>query len=142
MHYLSIFFKRFNKACVNFSRVRTKNAKCWEILRKLWKFLMKILYKNGFFYFYFVGKFVTKNRAFGNSTIFLQQFFWFRGGGEFPPFPLATPFIPYKYGLVVFSSKQRRDKYYSPRVPNHFLNFLEGKSFYFPNAFEPYGWGN
>ena len=40
-----------------------------------------------FFYFYFFRKFVTKNRAFGNNTIFLQQFFRFRGGGEFPPFP-------------------------------------------------------
>ena len=41
------------------------------------------------FYFIF-RKFVTKNRAFGNNTIFLQQFFRFRRGG-FPPFPLATP---------------------------------------------------
>ena len=31
-------------------------------------------------------KFVTKNRAFGNNTIFLQQFFRFRGGG-LPPLP-------------------------------------------------------
>ena len=43
-----------------------------------------------FFNFYFFRKFVTKNRAFGNNTIFLQQFFRFRGG-DFPPFPLATP---------------------------------------------------
>ena len=42
-----------------------------------------------FIYFCF-GKFVTKNRAFGNNIIFLQQFFRFRGGGNFPPFPLAT----------------------------------------------------
>ena len=32
------------------------------------------------FYFY-LGKFVTKNRAFGNNTIFLQRFFGF----GFPP---------------------------------------------------------
>ena len=31
------------------------------------------------------GKFVTKNRAFGNNTIFLQQFFRLRGGGDSPP---------------------------------------------------------
>ena len=37
--------------------------------------------------FLFFSKFVSKNRAFGNSTIFLQHFFRFRGGGEFPPFP-------------------------------------------------------
>ena len=37
-----------------------------------------------FFIFYFIfQKFVTKNRAFGNNTIFLQQFFQF-GGGDFP----------------------------------------------------------
>ena len=66
-----------------FFRVWTKNATCWEIL--------KIIDENPIeklnFYFYF-GKFVTKNRAFGNNTMFLQQFFRFRGGGGFP---LATP---------------------------------------------------
>ena len=30
-------------------------------------------------------KIVAKNRAVGNNTIFLQQFFRFRGGGGFPP---------------------------------------------------------
>ena len=36
----------------------------------------------------FLFLFFTKNRAFGNNTIFLQQFFRFRGGGgNFPPFP-------------------------------------------------------
>ena len=45
---------------------------------------------NFYFIFYFIfRKFVTKNRAFGNNTSFLQQFFRFRG--EFSPFPLATP---------------------------------------------------
>ena len=44
------------------------------------------------FIFYFFLKFVTKNRAFGNNTIFLQQFFRFRG--DFPLSPLATPLIP------------------------------------------------
>ena len=39
------------------------------------------------FIFYFFRKFVTKNRALGNNTIFLQQFFRFRGGGDFPPSP-------------------------------------------------------
>ena len=33
MHYLSIFFKEFNKHCGNFSRFWTKNANCWEILK-------------------------------------------------------------------------------------------------------------
>ena len=39
-----------------------------------------------FLFFIFFRKFVTQNRAFGNNTIFLQQFFRFRGG-EFPPLP-------------------------------------------------------
>ena len=52
-----------------------------------WKFYTKIEFF--IFYFLFFRKFVTKNRAFGNNTIFLQQFFRFRGG----PFPLATPLI-------------------------------------------------
>ena len=39
-----------------------------------------------FYFLFFFRKFVTKNRAFRNNTIFLQQFFRFRGGG-FPPFP-------------------------------------------------------
>ena len=34
--------------------------------------------------------FVTKNRAFGNNTIFLQQFFSLPGAG-ISPFPLASP---------------------------------------------------
>ena len=38
----------------------------------------------------FFRKFVTKNRAFGNNTIFLQQFFMFRGG-DFPLPPGCNP---------------------------------------------------
>ena len=33
MHYFCIFSKELNKPCVNFSRVWTKKANCWEILR-------------------------------------------------------------------------------------------------------------
>ena len=36
------------------------------------------------------GKFVTKNRALGNNTTFLQKLFGF-GGGGFPPSPLNPP---------------------------------------------------
>ena len=42
--------------------------------------------------FYFL-KFVTKNRAFGNNTIFLQQFFGF--GGGFPPSACLRPWLCY-----------------------------------------------
>ena len=89
---LAYFSKEFNKPFVNFWRVWTKISNCWELLRKVWKFLMKILLKNWIFiyfylfFYYIFGKFVTKNRAFGNNTSFLQQFFWFRRG-EFSPFP-------------------------------------------------------
>ena len=38
MHYFSIFSKKFNKPCVNFLRVWTKNAKCRAILRNFRKF--------------------------------------------------------------------------------------------------------
>ena len=39
-------------------------------------------------------KFLTKNRAFGNNTNFLQQFFRFRGGWNPPPFHhLSTPLL-------------------------------------------------
>ena len=51
------------------------------------------LEKLNFLFFIFFRKIVNKNRALGNNTIFLQQFFRFREGGIFPPFPLATPLI-------------------------------------------------
>ena len=41
-------------------------------------------------FLFFLGKFVTKDRAFGNNTSFLQQFFSVSGGGVSPS-PLATP---------------------------------------------------
>ena len=56
------------------------------------------------FYFIF-RKFVTKNRAFGNNTSFLQQFFRFRGG--FPPFPLAMPLCPAQDNCPVIYSEVR-----------------------------------
>ena len=85
----SIFFKSVNKLWFNFLRLCTKSTNCWENLRKFWHFLMKILYKNWNFYFFiFFRKFVTKNRAFGSNTTFLQHFFGLGGGS---PFALATP---------------------------------------------------
>ena len=87
-HYFSIFFKKFNKQYVNFSRVWTKNANCWET-EKIFKIFDENSIEKLNFYFYF-GKFVTKNSAFENNTIFLPQFFWFRGGG-FSPSPWLRP---------------------------------------------------
>ena len=67
-------------------------GKFWENFEIFWwKFYRKIEFIIIIFIFYFFRKFVTKNRAFGNNTIFLQQFFSVSGRGEFPPSPLATP---------------------------------------------------
>ena len=58
-------------------------GKFWEIFENVWwKFYWKLIYV-------YFRKFVTKNGAFGNNTIFLQHFFRF--GGGISPFPLATP---------------------------------------------------
>ena len=83
MNYLGICLIKFNKACVYFSRVRSGfSGKSRETFENFaWKF-----YWNFEFLFY-DGKFVTKNRNFGNNTIFQQHFFRFRGGGTFHPSP-------------------------------------------------------
>ena len=60
-------------------------GKIWENFENLWwNFYRKIEF---LFFIFSCLKFVTKNRAFGNNTIFLQQFF--RVGG-ISPFPLPT----------------------------------------------------
>ena len=83
--------KKLQKCCIfvylakflgKFSRVWTKNTIVWEIWRKLWKSLMQIHWTNWSF-IYFLGKYVDKNRKFGNNTIFLQHFFG-SGGGRTP----------------------------------------------------------
>ena len=86
MHYFSIFFKLINKPCVKFLRVWTKNTLLRNV-EKILKIFDEISIEKLNFYFL---KFVTKNRAFGNNTIFLQ-FFRFRGGGGISPSPLPTP---------------------------------------------------
>ena len=65
-------------------------VKLWDNFENFWwKFYRKM---EVLFYFY-IGNNVTKNKAFGNNTIFLQQIFSVLGGGggNFPRFPLATP---------------------------------------------------
>ena len=96
------FFHIFQRNLTNhylifcaFGRQTQIVGKFWENFDNFWwKFYWKIEF---LFYFYFIfyfifRKFVTKIRAFGNNTSFLQQFFRFRGGG-FPLSPLATPLI-------------------------------------------------
>ena len=67
----------------------------WEIEK-----IVKIFDENSiekWNFYLFLGKFVAKNRNFGNNIIFLQQFFPVRGGGVEPPLtPLRTPLM----GLV------------------------------------------
>ena len=62
-------------------RVWTKNANS-EIFEKILKIFDENSIEKLNFYFIF-RKFVTKNRAFGNNTSFLQ-FFSVSGGGDFP----------------------------------------------------------
>ena len=92
MLYFTIYFKRFNKPMRSFFAVWTKNTNCWEILRIFDETSIEKLNLIRIF-----GKFVTKNRAFGDNTIFLQQFFRLRGGGIFPPFPPLNPPVNHKY---------------------------------------------
>ena len=73
---LDYFSKSLTNTCVHFSPFGQKRH-CWEILN--------ILDENSIDKLNFIiifRKIVTKNRAFGNNTIFLQQFF--RLGGGFP----------------------------------------------------------
>ena len=59
----------------------------WENFEKILKFFDENYIENGIFYFF--ENFFTKNRAFGNSTIFSTTVFpVFWGVGNFP---LATP---------------------------------------------------
>ena len=85
-------FQKINKPCFKiFARLDEKH-KLWGNFEKILKIFDEISIENGIFIFYVCFlKFVTKNRAIGNNTFFLQQFFCFRGGGVFAPFPLPTP---------------------------------------------------
>ena len=93
MHYFSVFSTKFNKACVNFSIVRTKNTLLENFENYWWKFNRKsefiLLFLENV-----TNKFSKNNRTFGNYSVFLQQFFRLRGNSP-PPFspPLATPLI-------------------------------------------------
>ena len=69
-----------------------KNNIGWENFEKF----LKIFDKNSIEklnFNLFLGKFVAKNRVFGNNITFLQQFFPVRGGGLNPLNPLRTPLI-------------------------------------------------
>ena len=126
IHYYAYFSKNLNKLCVNFSRVWTKNANCREILKffdedsiEKWNFV-------------FFRKFVTKNRAFGNNTIFYNNFSVSGGGGsplppgyalesdqfeQFPPIlGYSEPPHPFRLFLTCYRQK-------SNHLHNFFLKF-------------------
>ena len=75
-HYFSIFSNKTNKPCVNFSSVWRKTQTAGNFRENFenlwWTFNRKLEFIIIF------GKFVTKNIAFWNKTILLQQFFQFR----------------------------------------------------------------
>ena len=82
--YFRLFCKEITKPCVEFSRVWTKNTIGWGNFEKILKIFDENAIEKLNFYL-FLGKFVAKNRNFGNNIIFLQQFFPVRGGGFEPP---------------------------------------------------------
>ena len=101
MHYFSRFSKKFNKPCVCYTRVWTKNTICWKFLKVfdencIGKLNFYFILIFNFNYNFIFRKFVTKNRAFGNNTSFLQQFFRFRRGaaGGIPPLPPGYALAP------------------------------------------------
>ena len=86
MHYFCIFFKKFNKPCVNFCPFGRKMQIVVKFLKNFEENSIEKL--NFYFIFNFIfRKFVTKYRAFGNNTSFLQQFF--SVSGDFPHFPVG-----------------------------------------------------
>ena len=97
MDYFSIFSNKLtNNALIfwPFGRETQIVGKFWEnFLIFWWKFYRKIEFFKFIIIIIFIifRKFVTQNRAFGNNTIFLQQFFRFRGGGDFHPSPWLRP---------------------------------------------------
>ena len=79
MDYFNIFFKKFNKHCVNFSRVLTKNTNCWEILRNLrnvFKYFLKKLRKIHYFSIFFkkFKKPLVNFFAFGRKAQIIGKF--------------------------------------------------------------------
>ena len=72
------FSKNF-KPSVKLSRVWTKNRIGWGNFEKIEKIFDENSIEKLNFYIFF-GKFVAKNRAFGNNIIFSTRFFRFGGG--------------------------------------------------------------
>ena len=84
-----IILAYFSENLTNHALIFRAFGRKTQIDRKFWEnfeiFDQNSIEKLDFFIIF--GKFVTKNRDFGNNTIFQQQFLRFRGGGisPFPP---------------------------------------------------------
>ena len=77
---LAYFSKKFNKPCINFLRVWTKNANCWEFLRKFWNFYRKIE-----FFIFILENLLLKIQPSEITPFFYNNFFFFWGGVPPPP---------------------------------------------------------
>ena len=83
------FSKKFSKPCVNFSRVWTKNANCWEILKIFDETSIEKL--NFYFIFIFMlENLLLKIEPSEITPFFYHNFFRF-GGGDFPSSPCLRP---------------------------------------------------
>ena len=82
-----IILAYFSNKLTNYALIFCAFGRKTQIVGKFWEnfdiFWGKFYRKIEFFIFIFYRKFVNKNRAFGNNTIFLQQIFWFRGVSQF-----------------------------------------------------------
>ena len=89
--YKSLAPTEIKKPSVKFLRVWAKNQWGLKFFEKILKFKYKNL--NGKLTSHFLSHLpgpLSFYTALENKTIFLQQFLWFRGGGELPP-PLRAP---------------------------------------------------
>ena len=102
---LASIAQKLQNQCIKFSRVWTKNTICWGNFEKILKLFDENSIEKLNLYLFF-GKFVAKNRNFGNNIIFLQQFFPVRGGGSNP----QTPPPAYATGLKKFSKLRHRSR--------------------------------
>ena len=93
MHSFSIFSKTFNKPCVNFCAFGRKTlivGKFWENFEIFWwKFYRKIEFFIYFLFLFFIffENLLLKIELSEKRQFFYNNFFRFRGGGNFPPFP-------------------------------------------------------
>ena len=76
--YFRLFYKDTSNPCIKPSRVWMINTTGWGNFAKILKFNANSIENLNFYLFF--GKFLPRNRAIGNTIIFLQQFFRFRRG--------------------------------------------------------------